>query len=93
MPLSQTIAKLLTRFYADPPGEGTDVVAVRQVLIGGEEITSTLVEEERALVKSLGDDYRSYLGRVPSLIDFLPAGWRRYREAPTDSTSTGEAPS
>jgi len=36
------------------------------------------IQEEKALLAALGDPYRDYLARVPSLIDLLPRSWRPY---------------
>ena len=44
------------------------------------------VQEERTLVKALGDSYREYLGRVPSLMDLLPRTWRPYAPPRTRSS-------
>lgn len=50
------------------------------------------VEEERALVAGLGEPYLAYLGRVPSLIDRLPASWRSYRRESAEPRDAVDSP-
>jgi protein-S-isoprenylcysteine O-methyltransferase Ste14 len=48
------------------------------------------VQEERVLAETLGDPYREYLARVPSVLDLLPRTWRPY--APPRSRSSPPDP-
>ncbi len=54
------------------------------------------IQEEKVLLGALGEDYRTYLRRVPSLLDCLPKKWRSYApdrdkpEKPDEPETDGE---
>lgn len=48
------------------------------------------VQEEQALLAGIGEPYRAYLGRVRSLLDLLPAGWRAYAQAAKPREPSGK---
>lgn len=48
------------------------------------------IQEEKALLNALGEDYRTYLRRVPSLLDLLPKKWRSYAPDRDKQDKNGE---